>query len=257
MKHRDHRPLAAAAPEAPRPSSEPTSHQFGPVDHFLRLMFFHPSEEIGPSLGHRRRQLEAGPYTPLRQSTAKSTGYSLPQRTTAPRVRLESPAIDAMTDLRRVGAITIGGSAAVNEANEAMMIHGVRALFVVGDARRMLGIVTSTDLLGEKPIQLTQQRGIRREEVLVGDIMTPADQLEAMALDDVQYARVGDVVATLRLSGRQHALVVDTAEQGIGGDQIVCGIFSLTQIARQLGLPAQPLHNIARTFAEIEAAIAS
>jgi hypothetical protein len=37
----------------------------------------------------------------------------------------------------------------------------------------------------------------------------------------------------------------------------ICGIFSLTQIARQLGIPQQQVHDIARTFAEIEAVIAS
>ena len=39
--------------------------------------------------------------------------------------------------------------------------------------------------------------------------------------------------------------------------QSVRGIFSLTQIARQLGIPPQQIHDIARTFAEIQAAIAS
>ena len=43
------------------------------------------------------------------------------------------------------------------------------------------------------------------------EAMTPADRLEAMDLDDVLHARVGDVIASLRVSGRQHALVIDSA----------------------------------------------
>jgi acetyl-CoA carboxylase beta subunit len=58
-------------------------------------------------------------------------------------------------------------------------------------------------------------------------------------------------VATLKRAGRQHALVVDQAS---GGRQMVRGIFSLTQIARQLGIAVQT-PAIGNTFAEIEAAI--
>ena len=77
-----------------------------------------------------------------------------------------------------------------------------------------------------------------------------------MDLDDVLHARVGDVIASLRVSGRQHALVIDSAATGAPpATRTVRGIFSLTQIARQLGLPPQPGHDVARTFAEIEAAI--
>jgi len=118
----------------------------------------------------------------------------------------------------------------------------------------VLGIITSTDVLGERPIQLAHERGARHDEVLVRDVMTPAERLEAMELEDVLRARVGDVIASLRLSGRQHALVIESM-QAQPSTRVVRGIFSLTQIARQLGLPPQPAHNIARTFSEIEAAI--
>jgi len=227
----------------------------GHTDHFLQLMFFQPSGETGDLHEPRRPQWAAGQYVPLRQSKATLARYCLPDRSTVTPVRPDSPAIDVMTDLRRVAAVTVACATTVNEANQVMINRGVRALFVVDDTRRVLGIITSTDILGEKPIQLMQRRSIRRDEVLVGDIMTPADRLEVIELDDARYARVGDVVVTLRLSGRQHALVVDTPERITDGEQMVCGIFSLTQIARQLGFAAQPLQDIARTFAEIEAAI--
>ena len=257
MKDKNHSDPTPPAVEDPRRSAGLALRRLGHKDHFLRLMLFQPSEEIEALREHQGPHRTTGQYTPLRQSKAKSAGYYLPKRTTATLVQLESPAIDVMTDLRRVGAVTIGRSSPINEANHAMITHGVRALFVADDTLRVSGIITSTDILGEKPLQLTQQRGIRRDDVLVEDIMTPADRLEVMNMDDVRYARVGDVVATLRLTGRQHALVVDTIEGMTSGEHTVRGIFSLTQIARQLGIPAQPLHDIARTFAEIEAAIAS
>src|SRR4029078_5001741 len=83
------------------------------------------------------------------------------------------------------------------------------------------------------------------------------ERLEILDLDAVRSARVGDVIATLRLAGRQHALVVEMNDEDNAAAKTICGIFSLTQIARQLGIPQQQVHDIARTFAEIEAVIAS
>ena len=162
-----------------------------------------------------------------------------------------------MTDLRQVTPVTIASFATIQQATQTMIAYGVRALFVVDDQRRVLGLITSTDILGEKPMQFSQQRGIRHDEVLVRDIMTPEERLEAIDLDVVLHARVGDIAATLKQSGRQHALVVnESAEKTGGGGQMVCGIFSLTQIARQLGI-ALEMGAIGHTFAEIESAIGS
>jgi CBS-domain-containing membrane protein len=160
-----------------------------------------------------------------------------------------------MTDLSRVAAVSTRPNATIDEAHHAMHAHRVRALFVVDDQSSVLGLITATDVLGEKPILLAQQRGIRHDEVLVHEMMTPADQLEAMELGDVLRARVGDVVASLKRSGRQHALVIETAGDPASPTCTVRGIFSVTQIARLLGLPPEPGHGLARTFAEIEAVI--
>jgi len=139
-----------------------------------------------------------------------------------------------------------------------MITRGVRALFVVDEARTILGIVTANDILGEKPIQIAQDRGIRHTEILVSEVMTSSGNLEAMELQEVLRVRVGDVVETLKRSGRQHALVIESEHADAAlATRTVRGIFSLTQIARQLGLPSQIGHDIARTFAEIEAAIGS
>jgi CBS-domain-containing membrane protein len=133
----------------------------------------------------------------------------------------------------------------------------VRALFVVDDAtRHILGVVTATDVLGERPLQVAQQQETHRGDLVVRDIMTVAEKLEVLDLHDVARARVGNIVATLQRAGRQHALVVVVADGSHNGMITVCGIFSLTQIARQLGISPAPTHDIAQTFAEIESAIA-
>jgi CBS domain-containing protein len=163
-------------------------------------------------------------------------------------VSLESPALDVMTDFERTLPATIRPQAPLAGANQFMITRGVRLLLVVDDEERVLGVITATDLLGERPMLVATERGLRRDELTVGDIMVPAGRVEVVAAADVEGARVGHVVETLRRAGRQHALVVDPARR-------VCGIFSLSQIARQLGLDLPLGAEVARTFAEIEAAI--
>jgi CBS domain-containing protein len=225
---------------------------------FLRLMFFQASKEVSTHLRISKTDGLIRSYHPLPQSgLSSSAGYRLPDRSAGVPVSTESAAIEVMTDLRQVTPVTIGSFASIEQANGTMIAYGVRALFVADDHRRVLGLITSTDVLGEKPMQLTQQRGIRHGDVLVRDIMTPEEHLEAIDLAVVLRARVGDVVATLKQSGRRHALVVnESAENSAGGAQMVCGIFSLTQIARQLGIALETVE-IGRTFAEIESAIGS
>jgi len=221
-------------------------------------MLFQASHRIGTLSGPQHVELEAGDYVPLRHSpTNPGDRYHLPLPSVDAPIRLDSPATEVMTDLRRVSAVTINSHASIDEANRTMIAKGVRTLFVVDDARHVYGFITSTDILGESPIQFAQERGIRYTEVVVRDIMTPADRLEILDFHDVQRARVGDVVATLKLAGRQHALVVEAIEGAPNGQRTVRGIFSLTQIARQLGIPQQQTRDIARTVAEIGALIAS
>ncbi len=241
-----------ASPEAPARAGLEPRHG----GQFVERMFsgFGHASEVPPAQVQRPPE---EPYRPLRQSKARSGAiYHLQSRTSELRVLANSPATDVMTDLSRVVAVTIAAGASVDEAHQAMITRRVRALFVVDDASVVLGIVTANDILGEKPIQIAQDRGVRHVEVLVSEVMTPAKLLEAMELQDVLQVRVGDIVETLKRSGRQHALVIESGStDAISATLTVRGIFSLTQIARQLGLPPQVGRDVASTFAEIEAAI--
>lgn len=164
---------------------------------------------------------------------------------------LDSPAILVMTDLTRVAAAVALPGMTVDEANHYMIQRGVRMLLVLDEHELLAGIVTATDILGEKPVTLARERGVRHSAILVADVMTSASRLDAFDLRTVQGACVGHVVESLRRTRRHHALVT---QQDAGGGTEVRGIFSLSQIARQLGMALQ-LPEAADTFAEIEAAL--
>lgn len=165
-------------------------------------------------------------------------------------VTMESAALEIMTDLRHSHVAEIDPNATMESANAYMMQRGVRSLFVLDDDHLLHGVITASDILGEKPLRFIQEQRVKHSEILVSDIMTPLDCLEAIPLEEVQHARVGDVIASLREAGRQHTLVME----GDTDAPTICGIFSLTQIEKQLGI-AIPLTEVAKTFAAIEATL--
>jgi CBS-domain-containing membrane protein len=190
-------------------------------------------------------------YQPLASiSLARSSVCALAHPAPNP-VTLDSPAIDVMTDLTKVAAVTIEPSAPVVAANEYMIARAVRSLFVTAPDGRVLGLVTTTDILGERPVRVSHARGVKRNELVVSDVMTPIEAVVAMRMEDVRAAKVGHIVASLKQAGRHHELV---AEMHASGQARIRGIFSASQIARQLGVPLQ-ISELARTFAEIEEAL--
>ena len=198
---------------------------------------------------------------PIRE-LGPDAGFRRPQQPQAARVTLESPALDVMTDLSRVSPATIRPQAPLEGANQFMISRGVRLLLVIDVRDTVLGVLTATDVLGEKALRVAVERGARRSELTVADLMTPAALVEVIALEDLQAARVGHLLETLRRAGRQHALVVDHELLAAGtpfapplSRAMVRGVVSLSQLARQLGLLLPQAGEVARTFAEIEAAL--
>ena len=186
-------------------------------------------------------------YSPLSSSYLNGT-IRIFQPESLKLVTPESSAIDVMTDLRCTHIAVIDPDVTMELANAYMMQRGVRLLFAMNPNGMLAGIITATDILGEKPLRFIQERCVKHCDILVSDMMTAADKLEAISIEDVNHARVGNVVASLRESGRQHTLVTDKRADGL---PIIVGIFSLTQIEKQLGEPIVPTA-VAKTFAEIE-----
>lgn len=191
-------------------------------------------------------------HRPLPKTRISPLGCHLLEAFNPPAVTVDSPAILVMTDLSQVPSATVVADATLEHANQSMLMRGVRLLLVVGQGNKIVGMVTSVDVLGEKPVLVAQKRQSKRSDLLVADVMVHVEKMEALRIEDVKKACVGDVVASLKADGRAHALVVS---QDKDGTQSLLGIFSASQIARQLGVQIHT-QEIARTFAEIEAVIA-
>ena len=194
-------------------------------------------------------------YMPLNmQYLSGPIGYFRPTQELPAKVTLESPAIMTMTDLRQVGALTIEPNVSIEWALKRMREGGVRLLLVINHDDDVVGLITATDIQGEKPLRLLQNLHLRHAEIPVRDIMTPRDRLEFISMEDVLKASVGNVLETLRRIGRRHALVYDRDHQS--GRAAIRGIFSATRLSGQLGVVFEPIE-VARSFADVEVAINS
>jgi CBS domain-containing protein len=168
-------------------------------------------------------------------------------------VELGSPALQVMTDLSQMRAATTQPSTSLREAEQVMIYQGVRMLFVVTDMPVVEGLVTTTDLHGDKQVRVVHERGVRYDDLCVADVMTETAKLDAVDYGRLKTATVGDAIATLKRHGRNHLLVVEAATA-----QAQCrlrGVISRSQIERQLGV-AIAITPIASSFSEIEQALA-
>jgi len=192
---------------------------------------------------YKQLQAEAIPAGTLvhRKDRVRSTGTLTP----------DSPALKVMTDLRQVRAICVAQDVVIDDALQRMIFSTVRMLFVTNSSDVVLGIITARDINGKKPLEFASRERVPRSEIQVGHIMTPASQVESLAMADVIKAKVGDVILTLREAGRQHAVVTEQEEDGCRG---VCGVFSTTRIGRLLGMEIQPTGRV-QSFAELEAVL--
>lgn len=167
-------------------------------------------------------------------------------------VKVSSYALEVMTDLRFIPAATIGPSAKLQAALAQMIARSVRMLLVEDEEQRLVGLITTRDIDGERPGKVMVREGVAYADLTVAQVMTPSQEVEVLLLEEVLHAQVGNVVTTLKNSWRQHALVVETPADS--GSPRLRGVFSASQIARQLGIGVNDFE-LSHTFADIDRAI--
>jgi CBS domain-containing protein len=187
------------------------------------------------------------PFHPLDSGAS----YFQPRQSLPKRVTADDPALTVMTDLSQVTAYTTELTTPLSKALDTMIRRGVRLLLARDTDRQVVGLITSRDIEGKKPARILAKAGGAWEDLLVADIMTLQPKLQVLRMEDVANARVGDIIATLRQAGRQHAMVVDVDPET--GKPAVRGLFSLSQIGSLLGLDIDPTQQ-PTTYADLERA---
>src|SRR5271170_7515117 len=165
----------------------------------------------------------------------------LPRRSVLDGQSLEpgDPAVYAITDFKRDYPMTVDGERQIDDALNDMIRLGVRALLVAKE-QRLVGLVTSYDIEGERPIQFLQSSNFNRhQDIRVVDVMTPWDELVALDWDTVESARASDLLAVFQQTNLTHLLVIEVDKQT--SNCTVRALASGARLLRQLGERASGL----------------
>jgi CBS domain-containing protein len=142
------------------------------------------------------------------------------------------PAILAITDFTREHPVTVGEERQVDAALEEMIHLGVRAMLVMRE-QRVVGLITSYDIQGERPLQFLQTSNYsRHEDIRVGHIMTPWDRLLAADWESIQSARAGDLLHVMEEAQMTHLLVIEGGKKNAA--PVVRALASRARLVRQL-----------------------
>jgi CBS domain-containing protein len=167
-------------------------------------------------------------------STTRFDAGVLPRRSIADGQGLRSsdPAVLAVTDFTREHPVTIDPERQIDDALDDMIRMGIRALLVVKD-QRIIGLITSYDIQGERPLQFLQSSTFsRHRDIRVAHIMTPWHALTALNWETLQAMRAGDLLQVLEHAGLTHIIVVEADRAGAAC--VVRALVSRARLIRQL-----------------------
>lgn len=148
-------------------------------------------------------------------------------------VHMEDPALSVMMDFTQSPPKTIDEGLSIDEALNTMKRYGVHLLFVVNNSDQPIGIITSEDILGERPIKIQQEGRTPRSKILVKMLMEKLKTIPALDIETINSFKVGNIVNTLRSLHSHYAIVVKSN----GAEKTIRGIFTTSQISQQLHQP--------------------
>lgn len=145
-------------------------------------------------------------------------------------MRLEDPALSVMTDFTQSPPKTIQENAPIDQAFNVMKTHGAHLLFAIDSNNRPIGLITSEDLLGERPIRIQEEHRTPRSKILVNALMTTLQDIPALDIETVNHFKIGNIINTVKSHHCHYALVIKSS----GDQQFIRGIFTSSQISQQL-----------------------
>ncbi|MDX1812996.1 MAG: CBS domain-containing protein, partial [Gammaproteobacteria bacterium] len=97
-------------------------------------------------------------YKPLNpQRLNRRMQYHEAVKSNDTKITMDSPAYNVMTDLTRVEAVTIRPHESLFHAKRRMITMGVRLLLVVDKNNKVMGLLTTTDINSEKPLNIAKE----------------------------------------------------------------------------------------------------
>lgn len=161
-------------------------------------------------------------------------------------------ALHVMLDFRYNQPVTVSANMSIDDALHELKNHNTPVLIVIDETGTVSGIITSEDIMGEKPVKLIQEGRMKRADIPVSMVMTPQKEIAAFDIEHLRHAKVGNIIQTL-FHLKQHTLLVIKFDEHHTGKQIVRGLFSSSMISKQLGEDiTSELSEPAQSLAELQ-----
>ena len=143
----------------------------------------------------------------------------------------ESSALAILTDFKNHRPHVVEAHIPAVEAAELMRQENVYLKLVVDKSNEFIGLVSHEDLSSQSVLLTQVANGIKRDDVLVSDLMHARESVSAINYDDLQRCTVADIIYTLQRHGQQYFIVVDRSHHHIRG------VVSSSEISRRLHSP--------------------
>ncbi len=160
----------------------------------------------------------------------------------------DSPALEVLTDFNEQAPMMLEQSTPLDRAIDLMKRTHVKLKLVIDSDEAFRGVISLADLLSVKVLRASQATGLGRHELTVANVMIPRSALHAVDYRELEGARIGDLLSTMKNFGERYVLVVDSEDRSIRG------MVAASDIARGLHMPIQ-IGERANTFSDIYAAV--
>jgi len=161
-----------------------------------------------------------------------------------PIIHVDDPAAHSFVDFERYRPPLISTYRSLDDARAEMELFNLPVLLVTDIDKNVIGIITSEDILGEKPVKLSQEKRIPRSEIEVEMIMTPLREVPTLDSQELTHAKIGHIIQTLR-EVNQHTLLVKQ-------DNKLKGYFSASIISNQLDTVIADVLSNALSIAQLQ-----
>lgn len=162
-------------------------------------------------------------------------------------IHSSTSALAILTDFRNHKPHMVDSHLEASEALEVMLAEDVKIKLVVDDRKEFVGVISVDDLSDHNLLLKQMELRVKRDELLVCDLMHSRASIRAISVDEFKRVTVADVVATLQKAHQEYLLVVDTDAHHIRG------IVSARDISRRLHHPIHIEKEL--TFVDIFSAV--
>ena len=162
-------------------------------------------------------------------------------------VQPHTSALAILTDFRSHKPHMFDSHLEATEALEIMLAEDVTTKLVVDGSKEFIGVIGADDLADHNMLLKQMALHVKRDELLVRDLMHSRASIRAIEYDQFKSATVADLVSTMKKSHQAYLLVVDKDAHHIRG------IVSAREIARRLHAPVEIEKEL--TFVDIFTAV--